>query len=248
FEVGRDHLPAEEGGGPARPRIGPDPQVVQLAGLALDRAADRHRREDDRRRLVRVARERDVMAAGVTDGVVVLDAAGRCTAVNPAAAELLGRPAEQLRGRSFHATVHHSRPDGTPLAAGASPIQLALRDGEVHRVRGDVLWTGDDRPVTVDYTSSPIRDGDEVTGAVVVLRRCARSGSRPAGEHLLSVREREILAGLAEGRTGPELARQLHISPTTLQTHLRNAIAKLGATGRTHAVVLALARGEITTP
>jgi DNA-binding NarL/FixJ family response regulator len=62
---------------------------------------------------------------------------------------------------------------------------------------------------------------------------------------LLSPREREVLALLARGLNGEEAAERLVLSPETIRTHVRNAMTKLGAHTRTHAVVLALARGEV---
>jgi len=61
----------------------------------------------------------------------------------------------------------------------------------------------------------------------------------------LSLREREILGLLGAGETGEQIAAALVLSPETIRTHIRNAMTKLGASSRTHAVALALRRGEI---
>ena len=66
------------------------------------------------------------------------------------------------------------------------------------------------------------------------------------GDEKLSAREREVLALVAVGETGPTIARDLHISIATVETHIRHCLAKLGARNRTHAVLLALKRGEIS--
>jgi DNA-binding NarL/FixJ family response regulator len=62
----------------------------------------------------------------------------------------------------------------------------------------------------------------------------------------LSPREREILGLLSQGLSGEEAAVQLFLSPETVRTHVRNAMTKLGAATRAHAVALALQRGEIS--
>jgi DNA-binding NarL/FixJ family response regulator len=62
----------------------------------------------------------------------------------------------------------------------------------------------------------------------------------------LSPREREILGLLSQGLSGEEAAIQLFLSPETVRTHVRNAMTKLGAATRAHAVALALQRGEIS--
>lgn len=71
------------------------------------------------------------------------------------------------------------------------------------------------------------------------------NGDAPA--KTLSGREAEILALLARGFTGEEIAQRLVLSPETVRTHVRNAMAKLEARTRTEAVVKALELGEIQT-
>ena len=56
----------------------------------------------------------------------------------------------------------------------------------------------------------------------------------------LTQRERQVVRLLAEGRSGAQIADDLFLSPETVRTHARNAMSKLGATTRSHAVALAL--------
>jgi DNA-binding NarL/FixJ family response regulator len=67
----------------------------------------------------------------------------------------------------------------------------------------------------------------------------ARDGERcPAS--VLSPREHEILCLLGAGLTGRAIARRLFLSPETVRTHVRNAMAKLGAKTRVQAVVMVM--------
>jgi DNA-binding CsgD family transcriptional regulator len=79
----------------------------------------------------------------------------------------------------------------------------------------------------------------------------AANGSRADGADdkrpVLTERERQVLSMLAEGQSGAQIAAELVLSPETVRTHVRNAMSKLGATTRSHAVALALQRGEIGT-
>ena len=61
----------------------------------------------------------------------------------------------------------------------------------------------------------------------------------------LTERESQILSLIAGGQSGAEIADELVLAPETVRTHVRNAMSKLGATTRSHAVALALERGEI---
>ncbi len=69
------------------------------------------------------------------------------------------------------------------------------------------------------------------------------SGRRRTGT--LTAREREILGMLAKGMSGAEIAAALVLSPETVRTHVRNAMAKLGASTRSQAVVMAMRAGDI---
>jgi DNA-binding NarL/FixJ family response regulator len=71
------------------------------------------------------------------------------------------------------------------------------------------------------------------------------NGNGNGGEKALSSREAQVLEMLAQGLTGEEIARRLVLSPETVRTHVRNAMAKLDARTRTEAVVKALDREEI---
>lgn len=73
----------------------------------------------------------------------------------------------------------------------------------------------------------------------------ASKANGDGGGKKLSRRESEILGLLAGGLTGEEIARRLVLSPETVRTHVRNAMEKLDARTRTHAVVMALDREEI---
>jgi DNA-binding NarL/FixJ family response regulator len=62
---------------------------------------------------------------------------------------------------------------------------------------------------------------------------------------LLTSREIDILHGVANGLSTSELARALHISTATVQTHVKNILLKLGVHSKLEAVTFALRRGLI---
>jgi DNA-binding NarL/FixJ family response regulator len=61
----------------------------------------------------------------------------------------------------------------------------------------------------------------------------------------LTQREREVLRLLADGLANEEIGKTLHISPETVRTHVRKAMAKLEADTRTQAVATALRQSII---
>jgi len=74
--------------------------------------------------------------------------------------------------------------------------------------------------------------------------------SRRSTEQLptLSNREREVLDLLAQGLTGEGVAERLVLSSETVKTHIRNAMTKLEANTRVHAIAIALREGYISPP
>jgi DNA-binding NarL/FixJ family response regulator len=64
----------------------------------------------------------------------------------------------------------------------------------------------------------------------------------------LSKREREIMDLLSQGLTGEDVAERLVLSSETVKTHIRNAMTKLEANTRVHAIAIALREGYISPP
>jgi DNA-binding CsgD family transcriptional regulator len=76
--------------------------------------------------------------------------------------------------------------------------------------------------------------------ACVCSCRVAPGDLRGRGFHLiLTRRESEILALLADGMTQREIASRLFISPKTVGTHIQRILGKLGVHSRAQAVALA---------
>ncbi|WTD97640.1 PAS domain-containing protein [Streptomyces albidoflavus] len=124
---------------------------------------------DTEAELARSQRQTEMILRAAAEGVVGTDTDGRVILVNPAAAQILGFRAGDLGGREFHTLVLHSRADGEPFPYAESPLADTLRSGRKHRVRGQVLWAKDGSPVPVDLTTAPVRDGDQLVGAVVTF-------------------------------------------------------------------------------
>ncbi|MEU6088715.1 PAS domain-containing protein [Streptomyces sp. NPDC047085] len=124
---------------------------------------------DTEAELARSQRQTEMILRAASEGVVGTDTDGRIVLVNPAAAQILGYRAGELGGKELHTLVLHSRADGSPFPYGESPLADTLRSGRKHRVRGQVLWSKGDQKVPVDLTTAPVRDGDQLVGAVMTF-------------------------------------------------------------------------------
>jgi len=80
-----------------------------------------------------------------------------------------------------------------------------------------------------------------------VLRRVAESSPLLTAQSVrLTTREMDVLRGVAKGHTTKRLAKDLGLSPPSIETHLRHIFQKLGASNRGEAVSTALKVGLIT--
>jgi DNA-binding NarL/FixJ family response regulator len=127
------------------------------------------------------------------------------------------------------------------LYTGAADEQQLL-DGLDAGAAGFALKSGD--PDELEQAIRTVADGGEYLDPRLtpLLRRDNGTNGR---DSVLSPREREILELLSQGLSGEDAAKQLYLSSETVRTHVRNAMTKLGAATRVHAVALALQKGEI---
>jgi DNA-binding CsgD family transcriptional regulator len=78
---------------------------------------------------------------------------------------------------------------------------------------------------------------------LAALQRRLGIGVGPAGPDVLTPREREVVALLAEGLTNAEVAERLYISPRTAGVHVSNVLAKLGMANRSEIAAWAVREG-----
>ncbi|MET8746781.1 PAS domain-containing protein [Streptomyces sp. NPDC004728] len=124
---------------------------------------------DTEAELARSQRQTEMILRAAAEGVVGTDTDGRVVLVNPAAAQILGFRASDLGGQELHPLILHSRAEGEPFPYEESPLADTLRSGRKHRVRGQVLWSKSGAQVPVDLTTAPVRDGDQLVGAVMTF-------------------------------------------------------------------------------
>jgi DNA-binding CsgD family transcriptional regulator len=183
--------------------------------------------------------------------IVLFDDERRCVAANATACRLLGRSLSaitQMRVADLGAS-------GTASSDDSRLDQEWRRFLDQGSERGTCsLTAADGGVVVVDfYARANFAQGLHLSMFVPVDDRRA-VGAFSDGDHdqsadikrgTLTLRERDVLALVAAGLTGIEIASRLSISPPTVESHVGNAMRKLGATNRAHATALALQAGLI---
>ena len=70
----------------------------------------------------------------------------------------------------------------------------------------------------------------------------------PERDSALSPREREVLILIARGLGNKEIARELHLSDSTVRVYVSAILSKLGLVSRTQAAVYAVRMGLVPAP
>ena len=89
---------------------------------------------------------------------------------------------------------------------------------------------------------------DHLSSLVDRLRAVRTRVTEPSNLESLTARELEVLRLLSDGRSTVEIAALLGISPMTVQSHVKNVLAKLGVHSKVEAVRLAWRFGAIAMP
>jgi PAS domain S-box-containing protein len=135
--------------------------------------AQRARSDVERLALV-LAAERNLMdqiMQQMPNGVLVVDAAGTVTMQNPRSKGLLGY--EYAVGQpigSADTPWVARRPDGSAYESVDYPLMRSLREGQVVLGERISIERADGSKVMIDVDTSPIREGDAVTGGVAVFQ------------------------------------------------------------------------------
>jgi ATP/maltotriose-dependent transcriptional regulator MalT len=149
-----------------------------------------------------------------------------------------------LSGDADHASAQFSRALGL-----LRDVELPFDRAEIQVRAGIALAAAGERESGIDRLTDAYRTARKL-GAQPLARRAAgdlatlgervdrRLGRRAAAELArggLTRRELEVLRLVAAGGTNREIARDLYLSPRTVDMHVRNTLAKLGARSRTDA-------------
>ena len=78
-------------------------------------------------------------------------------------------------------------------------------------------------------------------GLAEQIQERERSGGPPQ----LTAREQEVLRLVSEGYSAPDIGKQIHLSTTTVKSHLHSLYEKLGVSDRAAAVAEAMRRGML---
>jgi len=168
---------------------------------------------------VLVAHRENLAAEGIAAAL------SRYTGILPAAVATTAEEAESCGSEVDAVALDYGLPGAQ--AAGASLRQKGVR----------VVMIGDGPPGDASWVS-----GTESIATLAASLIPGFKDSRSA-RNSLSPREREVLTLVSKGLPGKRVARELGISPKTVEQHKSRIFAKLGVPNQTAAVSLVMAGG-----
>jgi len=145
-------------------------------------------------------------------------------------------------------------------AAGGRPRVLMLTTFDLDEYAYAALKAGasgfllkDVPPEELLFAIRAVHSGDAVVAPSTTRRLIdrfaplfpAQNFPAPPGMDMLTSREREVLAHVAQGLSNAEIAQRLFVSEATVKTHVGRILAKLGLRDRVQAVVLAYESGLV---
>lgn len=204
------------------PLFDDDHVLTGFVGLGLDITA-RRRAEDE---VAKIGKRSELLLNAAGDGILGIDVQGAVTFANAAAARLTGWPGTELIGRPVATLLHQLRVNRTgpqdDLFTGAAFIDGSVGIGET-----DEFKARDGSVFPVEYTSTPVHEGTNLIGSVVVFRdvtdRCEVEGLRNR-----QARQAALRADVAFGLTnGDNLRDFLNCAMQCVVKHLDGAYARV---------------------
>ena len=133
-------------------------------------ARDLTERRQARRAVERLRRQQGLILEAAAEGICGIDPDGMIVFANRAARRLFGLADDDpLERINLHERFHRFRADGSPYPWQECPTWRTLHGEGSQHVADEVFRDSAGHPFAVEYTSEPIVEDGEVTGAVVTF-------------------------------------------------------------------------------
>ncbi len=140
------------------------------------RAANTHlEREVSQRRLAEqklrdLLRRHQLILDSAGEGILGTDLEGKAVFVNADAAALIGRSLDKVIGVDVLTLFKRPTANHSDTKTYKPPLEDALHNGNARRFEEAIVSRRDGSAVPVELTCTPVRDGNDISGVVVVFR------------------------------------------------------------------------------
>ncbi len=143
-------------------------EQLLIAGLQEQTLAEQLGRQAEQ--LGRQLAFTSAITSSLVEGVYVVDTAGRCTFVNPAAEQMLGWTSAELHGKDVSVVIPIHAARGASRAAAPVSLMDVLRFGMTKRNADAVFGHRGGGRFPTAYSAAPILMDGQVVGAVITFR------------------------------------------------------------------------------
>ncbi len=178
-----------------------------------------------RSRVREAHRSLETVVTSMGEGLVATDETGRITLCNPAAAAILGRPPEDLRGESLTSVLPLRREDGTPVSHNTHPLWRALSGQQVSPGRYVVAGPS---ALPTSVAATPLAGTNGHHGAIILLRDArAEAEVERLREDFFNIASHELRTPLTVIKGNLEMALEESLS-TSLKGTIEEALSSTG--------------------
>ncbi len=102
-------------------------------------------------------------------GIICIDTAGKCTFVNKSAQKMLERTEGELLGKEIIQLMCQTKSDGQCTPLHESHICSTFLTGQGCTIDNEQMYRRNGSSFSVEYSSYPIRNNEEIDGAVIIF-------------------------------------------------------------------------------
>jgi len=121
--------------------------------------------------LARLIKQNELILKAAAEGVFGVGLDAHTTFVNPAAARMIGRNAEEIKGVDIHGLVHPLFPGVTTCDVATCRLNAVVHGEPAYDEIEDTFFRSDGTSFPVEFCASPMRDlNGELLGSVITFR------------------------------------------------------------------------------
>src|SRR5688500_1602790 len=121
--------------------------------------------------LARLNEQTQLTLNAAAEGILGIDLNGVTTFVNPSAARMMGKRADEMTGTELHSSVHPIFPGVITCQIDRCELAAALRDLDAHENVEAIFFRADGRSFPVEFSLARMQEGDGTPrGGVMTFR------------------------------------------------------------------------------